>query len=150
MKRFLKTAVFLSTILCLSNGAFAESPIDKGVYTLSGSAGYNSTSNENSEDIETVKPFASISYEYLKSESEFTAFSVKSTSETTINAYEFGIGADYFLAKNVALEPFIAYRVSDYKNDSGTSGGMLVSASPRDRDTKERGSVSRLLFFSPV
>ncbi len=61
-----------------------------------------------------VNPFLSLTYEYMFTKHDYDNFD---DDEITYNAFEIGAGVDLFIAKNVAIEPFAAYRFADYDSD---------------------------------
>ena len=69
---------------------------------------------------ETANPFFEAGYSYLKTEFDGLAIS----SNTTTHDYSIGLGLDYFISKNVSIEPIIKYSWRDYKynDDYGIDG----------------------------
>lgn len=152
---------------CVLNFAYADSPIEKDTYSLSGSISYSESDNSSfgrSKDLfvypgflyfispnlgiggrlqywhssdntfnyksygvapairyyftqNNSMPFIELSYGYEKSKSS----SSSNTSRGHSKSAGIIFGLDYFLSRNVALEPSIAYRHYRYDSDSGSS-----------------------------
>ena len=160
-----KYVFMILALFILTTNANAESPTDKGVYSLSGSISYShinsdidyniSTFTMNPELVyfvypnialgasilyskssmgdwdgeaygvgpvaryyfsnkETIYPFASLEYLYIKSETTNGPFS----TEQERNDLALGFGIDFFISKNVALEPIIKYIFREYGSDT--------------------------------
>lgn len=144
-------------LITLASNVNADSPTDKGVYSLSGSISYSRTTYDSTNggdskriivtpafkyfiypnlaigssilysyfktDIseikkygvgpvvryyfgkDTIYPFISVEYTYTKNKSGLS-------SESDGSDLSFGFGIDYFLSKNVALEPMVRYTYS--------------------------------------
>ena len=172
----MKKMILLTVLLLITTSVYAESPTDKGVYSLGGSISYQdrdvsySYSDLDGVDIDsdyntflfspsfryfifdnvalgasfmyektsgyldsksygigptlryylpykTANPFFEVGYTYLKTKVEHSIFSPKTTS----NDYSIGFGLDYFISRNVSIEPKINYSWRDYKTDSRDS-----------------------------
>jgi len=163
-----KATLTLAALIFLVGTVYADSPVDKGVYSLSGSISYSringsgesmtsitpafmyfvypnlalgasilywdfKTDNSESKSYgigpvvryyfgkETIYPFVSAEYTYTKdkNESNFSGFS--STSNGHGSRISLGLGIDYFLSKNVALEPIVRYTFSHRETDISAS-----------------------------
>jgi predicted porin len=178
MKRII---LVMGVIALLAGKVYAESPTEKGVYSLSGSVSYSHTKNTTSGDTskrislypagfyfvypnlalgtsilysdyksgvlefkdygvgpvvryyvgkDTIQPFFSLEYLYTKSKATLTGNSKQTGRGTDISL---GIGVDYFLSKNVALEPMVRYTFShtDYHN---VSFGVPAGSSNRSEE----------------
>jgi hypothetical protein len=146
----------LASIVLISGVSTAESPTDKGVYSLSGGISYMHVEGEG--DFYSISPsclyfaydnigiglsatygrsdfddytatdkgigpvirwyfpleqkfFVEASYRYLDSETERSS----SSHDTTSKQWSYVLGADYFISRNVAIEPALFYRDSDYE-----------------------------------
>jgi predicted porin len=77
---------------------------------------------------ETVHPFILLEYLYTKNKMTFPG---SNEFKGRGNDLSFGIGVDYFLSKNVALEPIVQYTFSHADNHSSISG---TSSSRRSED----------------
>jgi hypothetical protein len=86
---------------------------------------------------DAIYPFASVEYTYTKDkfESNSSGLSYKSTGHG--NDVTLGLGIDYFLSKNVALEPIVRYTFS-HSDSSVVSHKRLVLSAFFFRD---RGAV---------
>ena len=165
--------ILMTALLLISiTNIYAESPTDKGVYSLGGSISYmnidsddgsdediflfspsgryfifdniamgvslvyrkssNDTADSDSYGIgpslryylpeKTMNPFFEVAYSYSKNKSEIFEYTLKSTS----NDYSIGCGLDYFLSRNVSIEPMIRYswRKYNYKDYQSLIGPM--------------------------
>ena len=173
-----KTFLAVALIIILAFNAYAGSPTDEGVYSLSGSISYSHINENGATSIsitpamfyfvypnlavgasfiywdydsdyndvktygvgpvvryyfgkDTIYPFASVEYTYTRSknESNFSGFS--SNINVHGNDLSLGLGIDYFLSKNVALEPIVRYTFSHYDTDI-SSFGSTTNSSDRD------------------
>lgn len=148
--------IFMTALLLITvTNVYAESPTDKGVYSLGGSISYMNVDSDNGSDVNrfmfspsgryfifdniaigvslgygkssgdttdsesygigpslryylpdiTVNPFFEVAYSYSKNKSELIDYTLKSTT----NDYSIGCGLDYFLSRNVSIEPMIRY-----------------------------------------
>jgi hypothetical protein len=170
MKKILFAVVIAVSLM--TGRVYAESPTDKGVYSISGGFSYFNTKNGNGGNTNTALSFnpsgfyfvypnlaigAStlyydsknngfkfkeygigpvvryyvgkepallfVSTEYLYTKTKGGIFS--STSRGTGNEVSLGMGADYFLAKNVALEPLIRYTFRHVSGDSHSNEFLI-------------------------
>lgn len=167
MKKILLTAW---AIIILASNANADSPTDKGVYSLSGSISYSRANGgggtmisiapafmyfvypnlavgssilywdfktDNSENTaygigpvaryyfgkDTIYPFASVEYLYTKNKNEINPSGSPSfSSRGHGDDLTLGLGVDYFLARNAALETIVRYTFSHDENDTSSLG----------------------------
>jgi len=174
------TFMAVALLIILISNANADSPTDKGVYSLSGSISYSHTNNgggtmtaitpaftyfvypnlalgasilywdfktDSSEaktygigpvvryyfGRETIYPFASVEYTYTKNKYESNFSGLSSTSNGHGSDLSLGLGVDYFLSKNVALEPIIRYTFNHNETDiSASTFSSAASSSNRD------------------
>lgn len=77
---------------------------------------------------EVIYPFISLQYVYTqtKYESNFSGLSFNSKGHG--DDVSIGLGADYFLAKNVAIEPIVRYTFSHNSNDTSSFGSTSSSS----------------------
>ncbi len=172
----MKKAFFVVvSLMILVTNVYADSPTDKGVYSLSGSISYSHTNEgggtmilitpaflyfvypnfavgssiiywdfktDNSETKrygigpvvryyfgkDTIYPFASVEYTYTKnkSESDFSGLSTSSTGHGDDLAL--GLGIDYFLSRNIAVEPMIRYTFNHDAADTSSFGSAASSS----------------------
>lgn len=174
MKKALLVAVLLMILVA---NVYAESPTDKGVYSLSGSISYSHTNKDggtslsifptflyfvypnlavgssiiywdfktdNSENKmygigpvvryyfwkDTIYPFASVEYTYTKTKAENDSLGSSVSSSGHGTDLALGLGIDYFLSKNVALEPIVRYTFS-HDTANGASFGSTTNSSNR-------------------
>lgn len=172
----MKRIILFTVLLLITTNVYAESPTDKGVYSLGGSISYRNVNSDSGSDSDiflfspsaqyfiydnfavgasliyektsgtidnesygigptlryylpykTVNPFFEVGYSYLKNKSEMSSLTLKTTS----NNYSIGCGLDFFLSRNVSIEPVIKYSWRDYKDKF--SSGLIT---PTDRDEK--------------
>jgi opacity protein-like surface antigen len=167
-----KALLAVTALLIFVSNVNAESPTDKGVYSLSGSISYTNTNkdggtmisitpafmyfvhpnlavgasiiywdfkDDNFEDKtygigpvvryyfgkDAIYPFASVEYTYTKDKFE-SSFS--STYTARGNDLTLGLGIDYFLSRNVALEPMIRYTFTHNDNNASSPFGTTSSS----------------------
>ena len=166
MKRII---IVLFLALLFAGNAAAASPVDKGVYSLSGQVSYSHSSYKNGESFmfapsllyfvypklamgasvlyydnktdeaeiesygigptaryyfgqEAFFPFAEVSYTYHKSRSKADIGAYSSTTDSHYSNTSIGLGADYFLSKNVSLEPMVRYTRNNSSSEHTSSG----------------------------
>ncbi len=79
----------------------------------------------------TTYPFVSVAYLYTKSKTHQKAPGMSPYSSTAYyDDLTLGLGADYFLSKNVALEPMVRYT---FGRDIYNSSSSLGASNSRDR-----------------
>lgn len=154
----MKKIIVLTILLLVTANVYAESPTDKGVYSLGGSISYRDMDSDDGFDYKMyqfapsfryfifdniaigtsltyvktkgtgifdgesygigptfryylpnkkINPFIEANYSYLKDKDD--------DSKSTSNEFSIGIGLDYFISKNVSIEPTINYSWRDYK-----------------------------------
>lgn len=175
----------MGVVALLAGKIYAESPTDKGVYSLSGIVSYSRTKDNASGDAtkritlypigfyfvypnlaigtsiiyndsttngldynyygigpvvryyvgkDTVHPFLSLEYFYTRSKNKMATAGFSNNSTGRGTDISLGIGVDYFLSKNVALEPIVRYTFSHTDNHYTPSIGTPFSTSNRSEE----------------
>jgi hypothetical protein len=171
-----KTFLATAALMLLINTAYADSPIDIGVYSLSGSISYSRANGgggtmtsitpgflyfiypkiaigasisywdfktDNSENKsygigpvvryyfgkDIIYPFGSVEYAYTKNKFESNFSGIASNSTGRSSNFVLGLGFDYFLSRNVALEPVARYNFSHSTADTSSFGSTSRSSS---------------------
>jgi outer membrane protein W len=194
MKRII---LVVGVVVLLAGKVYAESPTEKGVYSLSGSVSYSHSKDNASGDTtktisvypagfyfvypnlaigtsiiysdskasgleykyygigpvvryyfgkDTILPFLSLEYLYTRNKGKMTFGGSSSDSTGRGTDISLGIGVDYFLSKNVALEPIVRYTFSHSDDHYTSSFGMPSGTSNRSEELLVGMGINVFIF----
>jgi len=182
MKRII---LVIGVLVLLAGKVYAESPTEKGVYSLSGSVSYSRTKDNASGDTskrialypagfyfvypdlalgtsityydstsngydykyygigpvvryyfgkDTILPFLTLEYIYTRNKNKMSFSGLSSNGTGRGTDISLGIGVDYFLSKNVALEPMVRYTFSHTEDHYTSTVGIPYGVSSRSEE----------------